>query len=150
MDRRSFAAMLPALLAAPGLMEQLNAQTPHHTLPALQSSVYPAFTPPEKIEGHVGKGFFAGMIPGSDGNNIRIESHISYLAPHSAHEAEGTHKHSELWLVREGTIGLNLNGVAHRLEAGQVGICVAGDKHYVENVGEVTASYFVVTVGPPE
>ena len=149
MDRRSFAALLPALLALPTLFEQAEAQA-SHTLPDLKSSVYPAFTPPQEFKGHVGKGLFTGMIPGSDGDNIRIESHISYLGPNAEHEAEGTHKHSEMWLVREGTIGLHLNGVAHRLEVGQVGICVAGDRHYVENLGDGTASYFVVTIGPPE
>jgi quercetin dioxygenase-like cupin family protein len=41
-------------------------------------------------------------------------------------------------------------GVARRMEAGDVGICAAGDKHYIQNVGDTPAVYFVVTLGPPE
>ena len=179
MDRRSFAALLPALLAAPGLMsgpalmaeshapvsgaatetsaasppplsDQASSASPAGGLAELKSNDFPAFTPPEHIDGHASKRFFLGMLPGSDGDNIRFESHITYLAPNAPHEPVEKHKHSEMWLVREGTIELNLNGVAHLLEAGQVGLCVAGDMHYVKNAGPGRASYFVVSVGPPE
>lgn len=182
MDRRSFAALLPALLAAPGLMSgpalmaeshapasgaatetslaaiSGQASPPSPASPAspaggvaeLKSNDFPAFPPPERIDGHASKRFFLGMLPGSDGDNIRFESHITYLAPNAPHEPVEKHRHSEMWLVREGTIELNLNGVAHLLEAGQVGLCVAGDMHYVKNAGPGRASYFVVSVGPPE
>jgi hypothetical protein len=36
------------------------------------------------------------------------------------------------------------------MEAGDVGICVAGDKHYIQNMGDTLAAYFVVAIGPPE
>lgn len=62
----------------------------------------------------------------------------------------GTHLHSEIWLITEGTLELNINGTPHLLNAGDVGLCVAGDRHYVVNAGKTRVSYFVVTVGPPE
>jgi hypothetical protein len=34
--------------------------------------------------------------------------------------------------------------------AGDVGICVAGDKHFIANTSDAPVTYFVVTVGPPE
>jgi quercetin dioxygenase-like cupin family protein len=49
-----------------------------------------------------------------------------------------------------GTVELTTNGKARRMEAGDVGICVAGDRHFIQNVGATQATYFVVTVGPPE
>ena len=150
MDRRSFTALLPALLAAPALLEHAGAQTPKPAPAPLKSGDFPAFTPPAEIKERAGHGFFLGMVPGSDGNNIRLESHVTYLAPNAVHEPVEKHKHSEMWLVREGTVELNLNGVPHILNVGQVGVCVAGDMHYIKNVGPGRASYFVVSVGPPE
>ena len=66
------------------------------------------------------------------------------------HEPLETHLHSEIWFVQSGIVELTVNGTAHRLEAGDVGICVAGDKHYIQNAGETPATYFVIAVGPPE
>jgi len=40
--------------------------------------------------------------------------------------------------------------VHRKLEAGDIGICVAGDKHYLQNAGMTPATYFVVALGPPE
>ncbi len=154
MDRRSFAVLLPALLTAPTLLADAQtppaAAAPAGALPRLQSDDFPAFTPPSHFEGHASKRFFLGMLPGSDGDNIRFESHITYLEPGAKHEPVEKHKHSEMWLVREGTVELNLNGVSHTLRAGQVGLCVAGDMHYVRNAGTDQASYFVISIGPPE
>ena len=36
------------------------------------------------------------------------------------------------------------------MEAGDVGLCVAGDEHWIANKSDREMAYFVVTVGPPE
>jgi hypothetical protein len=41
-----------------------------------------------------------GMLKAGD---IRLEVHESTIQPGAAHEAVGTHLHSEIWLVRERT-----------------------------------------------
>jgi quercetin dioxygenase-like cupin family protein len=82
--------------------------------------------------------------------NIRLEMHETTQEVGAPHEPIGRHLHNELWLVRQGTVDLMTNGVTRRMVAGDVGICVAGDKHYIQNVGDTPAIYFVVTVGPPE
>jgi quercetin dioxygenase-like cupin family protein len=76
--------------------------------------------------------------------------HESTIQPGAEYEAVGTHLHSEMWLVREGTGELTTNGVARKMVAGDVGICVAGDKHFIANTSDAPVTYFVVTVGPPE
>lgn len=39
----------------------------------------------------------------------------------------------------------------HTLKAGGLGLCIAGDNHYITNASKTDpASHFVVTVGPPE
>ena len=58
--------------------------------------------------------------------------------------------HSEIWLVREGVGELTTNGVARKMAAGDVGICIAGDQHFIANTSNGPVTYFVVTVGPPE
>jgi quercetin dioxygenase-like cupin family protein len=82
--------------------------------------------------------------------NIRLEVHETTQEVGAPHEPIESHLHSEIWLVREGTVELTVNGQARRLNAGDMGLCVAGDKHYIQNVGNTPATYFVVTLGPPE
>lgn len=146
MDRREFATLLPALLACSTVIpESAFAQS---TLPVLQSGVFPP--EPPKLGGsqeRVSRHYVTGMLKAG---NLRLEMHETTQAVGAPHEPIGTHLHNELWLVREGTVELMTNGVTRKMVAGDVGICVAGDKHYIKNVGETPATYFVVTVGPPE
>ncbi|HUZ96947.1 MAG TPA: cupin domain-containing protein [Edaphobacter sp.] len=146
MDRREFATLLPALLACSAVMpESALAQS---NLPVLQSGVFPP--EPAKtvgIQERVSRHYVTGMLKAG---NVRLEMHETTQAVGAPHEPIGTHLHNELWLVREGTVELMTNGVSRRMVAGDVGICVAGDKHFIKNVGDTPATYFVVTVGPPE
>jgi mannose-6-phosphate isomerase-like protein (cupin superfamily) len=148
MNRRSFTALLPALAASlPSFAASQSgeAQTPAASpaAPPIDTGVYPGFTPPEQFGGRAGHSFFHGMLP----NNIGCEAHVSYLAVGAQHEPEEKHKHSEIWLVREGRVELRLNGESHMLAAGDVGIAVAGTLHWVRNAGDTVASYFVLEVG---
>jgi mannose-6-phosphate isomerase-like protein (cupin superfamily) len=147
MDRREFAALLPALLAVSELVPE-SAEGQGSSLPALESGVYKP-TPPKtgSMAGHSSSHYLTGMLKAG---NIRLEMHESTIEPGAQHEAVGTHLHSEIWLVREGTAELMTNGVTRTMVAGDVGICVAGDKHYIANTSDKPVTYFVVTVGPPE
>jgi mannose-6-phosphate isomerase-like protein (cupin superfamily) len=56
-----------------------------------------------------------------------------------------------MWFVREGSVTLMTAGVTRTMKAGDMGLCIAGDDHYVSNASQIEpASYFVVTAGPPE
>ena len=147
MDRREFAALLPVLLAGSALApESLEAQS--GSLSTLESGVYkPTPAKAGSMAGHSSSRYLAGMLKAG---NIRLEMHESTIEPGAEHEAVGTHLHSEIWLVREGTAELTTNGVARTMVAGDVGICVAGDKHFIANTSDKPATYFVVAVGPPE
>jgi quercetin dioxygenase-like cupin family protein len=147
MDRREFAALLPVLLGGSALLpESVEAQGA--ALPLLESGVYkPSPAKAGSQEGHSSSRYLAGMLKAG---NIRLEMHESTIQPGAQHEAVGTHLHSEIWLVREGTAELTTNGVARTMTAGDVGICVAGDKHFISNASDKPVTYFVVTVGPPE
>ena len=144
MDRREFASLLPALLA--GLSAPQASAAP--LLPVLESG---AFKPGPPKTGSVPKrasqAYTRGMLKAG---NIQIEIHETRQEVGAPHEPIDTHLHNEIWLVREGTVELTVNGTAHRMEAGDIGICIAGDKHYIQNVGDTPAAYFVVALGPPE
>jgi quercetin dioxygenase-like cupin family protein len=53
-----------------------------------------------------------------------------------------------MWLMREGTIELLVNGKTYRLEPGAVGFARSNDEHGIRNVGASPATYFLVAIGP--
>jgi mannose-6-phosphate isomerase-like protein (cupin superfamily) len=87
------------------------------------------------------------MLP----DNIRVEAHVTDLAPGAPAEPIDHHKHSEVWFMREGTATLMTAGISRTLKAGDMGLCVAGDDHFITNASKTEpASYFVLSLGPPE
>jgi mannose-6-phosphate isomerase-like protein (cupin superfamily) len=154
MDRRQFSALLPMLFAAPALTSTAVAQTPASpaaTAPAallkLASGQYLPGEAQHPNTPRVSRSFLRGLLP----DNIRLESHVTVLAPGAPAEPIEHHKHSEMWFVREGTVTLMTAGVTRTLKAGEMGLCIAGDDHYITNASKTEpASYFVVAVGPPE
>jgi len=173
LDRRQFAAMLPALIAAAALTPEAQAQqaaaapsehpemdhpvhgepTPGFGAPAagplqeLVSGVYAPSDPSGTAPGRTSRHYLIGMLKAG---NIRLEMHETHQEAGAVHEATGKHLHSEIWYVREGICELTTNGVTRRMGPGDVGLCCAGDLHYVANAGNTPCTYFVVTVGPPE
>jgi hypothetical protein len=149
MNRREFSTLLPVLLATPALARSaLAPSAPSHDLPTLASGLYqpgpPSAQPPAT---HISHHYILGMLPDS----IRLEAHDSWQAPGAPHEAIGHHKHSEIWFIKEGEAILMTAGVERKLNAGDMGICIAGDEHYIANASKTEpVSYLVLTVGPPE
>jgi quercetin dioxygenase-like cupin family protein len=144
MDRREFASLLPALLA--GLSAQQASAAP--PLPVLESGVFKPGPPKTgSVPKRASQAYTRGLLKAG---NIQIEIHETRQEVGAPHEPIDTHLHNQIWLVREGTVELTVNGTAHRMEAGDIGICIAGDKHYIQNVGDTPATYFVVALGPPE
>lgn len=145
MDRREFTTLLPALLAG---VAALPGKAEGTTLPMLESGVFkPGPVSHGAIPKRASRRYAMGMLKAGD---IRLEIHETTQEVGAPHEPIESHLHSEIWLVREGTVELTVNGKAQRLNAGEMGLCVAGDKHYIQNVGDTPATYFVVTVGPAE
>jgi hypothetical protein len=153
MNRREFSAFLPLLAAATSLAPSAEGQSPapqtqSHPLENLVSGRYPPIEPANPHPSpRMSKHFLIGMLP----DNIRMEAHFTHLAPGCPPEPIGTHKHTEIWCIHEGTARLMTAGVTRDLVAGDMGLCVAGDQHTIYNASQTEpASYFVLTVGPPE
>jgi len=142
MDCRDFAVAFPALLAS------LAAEPAHAALNDIKSGVYEPG--PEKagaMPQRASRAFTQGLLKSG---NIRLEVHQTTQQVGAPHEPEETHVHTEIWFVQQGEVTLTINGTPKRLQAGELGICVAGDRHYIQNSGNTPATYLVVAVGPPE
>ncbi len=164
LDRREFAAMAPALLALTALIPRAG-EAQAGVVPAVPG---PIGTDPKPTQAQLktlssgtfqpGPGY--GSLPKRTSHryligmltagNIRLEMHETIQDPGAEHEPVDTHKHNEIWLVQRGVAALFINDVEHRMEAGDIGLVTAGDRHWVKNIGGTELAYFVVTVGPPE
>lgn len=98
-------------------------------------------------------------VNASDGNSYRpilegtthegfpIEVHQTELAagsmPHAAHR----HKHEEMFLIREGTVEVTVNGKGTRLGPGGAAYIASHELHGIKNVGSTAARYFVIALG---
>jgi quercetin dioxygenase-like cupin family protein len=149
MNRREFSSLLPLAVAIPGLAKaQASNGVVTTALPKLDSGQFVAGAARgPSPSGRTQSRLLVGLLP----DNIRLEAHETTLQPGAPPEPIEHHKHSEIWLVREGAITLQTAGASRTIKAGDLGLCIAGDEHSVANASKTEpASYFVVSVGPPE
>ncbi len=141
LTRRELCLMLPAaILPAAAIVEELGAQGT-----ALPSATWTFDQLPVDAENGAE---FRPVLKGQLATGEFLEAHETTLpvggAPHPPHH----HPHSEMWLIREGTVEISINGANHRLGPGGVGFVRSNEEHGIKNVGTTPATYFVVAVGP--
>lgn len=88
------------------------------------------------------------VLKGKLSTGESVEVHETTLPPGDAPHPPHHHAHSEMWLIREGTVDITVNDLTTRLGPGSVGFVRSNDEHGIKNVGLVPASYFVVAIGP--
>jgi mannose-6-phosphate isomerase-like protein (cupin superfamily) len=112
---------------------------------SLPSTTYPFTELPMRV---VNGAEIRPVLKGKLATAESLEVHETTLPPggmpHPAHH----HEHSEMWLIREGTVQLTINGTSHMMGPGSVGFVHSNDEHGIKNVGTTPATYFVVAVGP--
>jgi mannose-6-phosphate isomerase-like protein (cupin superfamily) len=88
------------------------------------------------------------VLKGKLATGEALEVHETTLPPGGMPHAPHHHVHSEMWLIREGTVQLTINDTSHVMGPGSVGFVHSNDEHGIKNVGTTPAAYFVVAVGP--
>src|SRR5437016_10393963 len=88
------------------------------------------------------------ILKGKLATGESLEAHETTLPPGAAPHPPHHHVHSEMWLIREGTVDITVNNTTSRLGPGSVGFVSSNDEHGIKNVGPTPAIYFVVAVGP--
>jgi quercetin dioxygenase-like cupin family protein len=73
-----------------------------------------------------------------------LEMHVTVLPPGKAPHAPHTHQEEELLIIKEGTLEAMQSGKTHRVGPGGVIFQASNQLHGVRNVGEKTATYYVI------
>jgi mannose-6-phosphate isomerase-like protein (cupin superfamily) len=91
---------------------------------------------------------FRPILKGKLATGESLEAHETTLPPGAMPHPPHHHVHSEMWLIREGTVELTINGTGHVMGPGGLGFVHSNDEHGIKNIGTTPAAYFVVAVGP--
>ena len=141
LNRRAMCLLLPAtamsLLGGAALVSR-----DENILP---SSAFSFETLPVKVSGSAE---IRAILKGKLATGESLEVHETTLPPGGAPHPPHHHEHSEMWLVREGTVELTSAGVSTRIGPGGLGFVRSGEEHAIKNVGSERATYFVVAIGP--
>ena len=139
--RREVCAMLPAMLI-PGVV---SIEASGGEAQALPSAIYPF----EKMTPHaVSGGEIREILKGKLATGESIEVHQTTLQPGGAPHPPHHHVHSEMWLIRAGTVELLVEAKSYQLGAGSVGFVKSNEEHGIRNMGTTPATYYVVEIGP--
>ena len=138
--RREIFLLLSGLASSAVAVQALP--SPDNSLP---SATFPFTELPRNV---VNGAEIRPVLKGKLATEESLEVHETTLPPggmpHPAHH----HLHSEMWLIREGTVELTINGTSHVIGPGSVGFVHSNDEHGIRNVGTTAATYFVVAIGP--
>lgn len=140
LTRRKVGSLIPLLITAGTDLSGFAAQDD-----SLPSGTFPFENMPVQNSGHAQ---IRKIIKGKLATAEHIEAHETTLPPNGYPHPPHHHVHSEMWLIREGTVELTINGSIHRLGAGGVGFVHSNEEHGIRNVGPGPATYYVVAIGP--
>ena len=138
-DRRELCCLFPALLMSRSLIAAES--------PTLASTAFP-FSDLKPRENPNGSSEVRDIVKGSTPTGEQVEVHETTLHPGASPHPPHRHKHSEFWLIREGSVEITINGKHHQLGPGSAAFAASNDEHGIKNIGNVPANYFVVAIGP--
>jgi mannose-6-phosphate isomerase-like protein (cupin superfamily) len=143
--RREVLFLLSGLVSSAVALEALPGQGLSNQGNSLPSATYPfSELPVNKANGAEIRAVLKGKVATAEALEVHETTLPPGAMPHPAHH----HVHSEMWLIREGTVQLTINGTSHVMGPGSVGFVHSNDEHGIKNVGTTPATYFVVAVGP--
>ena len=87
------------------------------------------------------------VLKGKLATGESVEVHQTTLLPGATLHLPHRHLHSEMCLIREGTVEVTVNGTSTRMGPGSVGFFHSKDEHGIKNLGTMPATYFIVNIG---
>lgn len=142
LTRREMCLLVPSVLLTSLVMEAEPQSESSGDLPS-------AMFPYDKLAAHTSNtAAIRSVLKGRLATGESVEVHETTLPPGSAPHPPHHHSHSEMWLIREGTVDITVNNTTTRLGPGSVGFVRSNDEHGIKNVGLTPATYFVVAIGP--
>jgi len=139
--RRELCSILPAVMIPAMLSSQASAEQDA----AMPSAIYPFEKLPVQTTNNAQ---IRHVLKGRLATGESLEVHETTLPPGELPHAAHHHVHSEMWLIREGTVELTVNGASYTCGPGSVGFVHSNDEHGIKNIGATPATYFVVAIGP--
>jgi quercetin dioxygenase-like cupin family protein len=86
---------------------------------------------------------FKGKLPTGE----QVEMHETTLPPGQMPHPAHRHVHTEMMLIREGTLEFILEGRTEPLGPGDVAYAASNELHALKNTGSNPAQYFVIAIG---
>ena len=113
-SRRELCSMLPAALIPAILSSEASAQEDK----AMPSAIFPFEKLPVRT---ADSAQYREAMKGKLATGESLEVHETTLAPGGAPHPPHHHAHSEMWMIREGTVEITVNGKSYQLGPGSVG-----------------------------
>ncbi|HJZ62996.1 MAG TPA: cupin domain-containing protein [Candidatus Acidoferrum sp.] len=139
--RRELCAVLPAMAIPAAFASAVMAEEAK----VLPSEMFPFEKMTPRKSGAAAE--IRSVLKGKLATGESIEVHQTTLVPGGMPHPPHRHIHSEMWLIREGTVELTVEGKSTQMGPGSVGFVHSNDEHGIKNVGSAPATYFVVAVG---
>lgn len=141
-SRREFTAVLPGLALA---QTQTGAkQEPKEPKEPMKTKV---FRFEDLAVRESGPTRIYQVFNGTTHSGFLVDMHETELAPGQAPHAAHRHVHEELFLIREGTVEITINGNKTVLGPGSGVYVASNDDHGIRNAGTAPAKYFVLALG---
>ena len=137
--------ILTALGGLPAIAQETHGPTANApSLPTMDSTAYPFDNLPVRTNP---KGMKSRPVfNGATARGQHITMHISELPPGQEPHPPARQPHEEVYIIREGTLEVTLNGVTSQLGPGSVFFSAYNGLTGVRNVGTTTAQYYVMSL----
>jgi quercetin dioxygenase-like cupin family protein len=149
MNRRDLCVALSSLAAlaaarpAEGQAGSAMTAAPAETVLSVQRAYPFEQLPVKKGPNGESRAVLNGVLPTGEA----VEAHETALLPGHMPHPPHKHRHSELMLIREGTVEFDNDGTLQRVGPGGVCFAASNVMHGLKNVGDTNANYFVIAIG---